>query len=177
MFAGVSWTWWIGFHVAVAALLATDSLLSGRKTSPQQARWMPWIWTAVLPWPRQALAAWIASAEGHVQALEFVAGYAIETSLSIDNLFVFRLSFRASTLGRIASTRPCCGASAEQSCCGALFIALGITLIQRFEMDHLGLRAFSAVCGLCGWYAAAPPMRLCPTGCASCTPPKDRCCR
>lgn len=133
MFAGVSWTWWIGFHVAVAALLAADSLLSGRKTSPQQARWMPWIWTAVLAMAAAGFAAWIASAEGHVQALEFVAGYAIETSLSIDNLFVFLVIFQGFHVGPHRQHTALLWGVGGAVVLRALFIALGITLIQRFE--------------------------------------------
>ena len=49
-------------------------------------------------WGALALAAagfagWIALKMGHVPALQFVAGYAIETSLSVDNLFVFLVIF------------------------------------------------------------------------------------
>jgi tellurite resistance protein TerC len=41
-----------------------------------------------------AFAGWISMKEGHATALQFVAGYTIEMSLSIDNLFVFLVIFQ-----------------------------------------------------------------------------------
>ena len=32
MIAGASWTWWLGFHAVVAAVLVADSLLPGHRS-------------------------------------------------------------------------------------------------------------------------------------------------
>src|ERR1017187_7886597 len=81
MIAGVSWTWWLGFHAVVAALLVADSLLPGRRLEAHRTQTVAWLWTAFLVAAATAFAAWIAIAKGHQPALEFAAGYAIETSL------------------------------------------------------------------------------------------------
>jgi tellurite resistance protein TerC len=117
MIAGVSWLWWLGFHVVVAALLVADSLLPGHRRETRHPQAFAWLWTGVLVAAATGFAAWIAIAKGHQPALEFVAGYAIEASLSVDNLFVFLVIFQGF---RISPRR-------------ALFIAAGITLLRRFD--------------------------------------------
>src|ERR1039458_4977223 len=94
MIAGVSWVWWLGFHAVVAALLAADALLTGHRSETRRTQTIAWLWTALLVLAATGFAGWIAVAKGRQPALEFVAGYAIETSLSVDNLFVDRKSTR-----------------------------------------------------------------------------------
>jgi len=94
MIAGVSWVWWLGFHLAVAALLLAEWLLHGRRSDSAPSQSAAWIWTGVLVAAATAFAAWIAVAKGHQPALEFAAGYTIEISLSVDNLFVFLVLFQ-----------------------------------------------------------------------------------
>ena len=94
MIAGVSWVWWLGFHAVVAALLLADSLLPGHRRPTRYPQAFAWLWTAALVLAATGFAAWIAIAKGRQPALEFVAGYAIETSLSVDNLFVFMVIFQ-----------------------------------------------------------------------------------
>ena len=103
MIGGASWTWWIGFHVAVLALLIIDSLLPGTRSESKRTQTMAWVWTAVLALCAAGFAGWIAVAQGRVPALQFVAGYTIETSLSVDNLFVFLVLFEGF---RIFSAAP-----------------------------------------------------------------------
>ena len=72
-------------------------------------------------------------AMGKQTALEFVAGYTIETSLSIDNLFVFLVLFEGF---RISAQRQ--HTALQWGVWGAFvlratFIALGVTLLQKFE--------------------------------------------
>src|SRR6266700_7167746 len=93
MIGGASWTWWLGFHVAVVALLFVDSILPGRHKASKHTQTIAWVWTGLLALCAAGFAAWIAVAQGHVAALQFVAGYTLETSLSVDNLFVFLVLF------------------------------------------------------------------------------------
>jgi tellurite resistance protein TerC len=78
-------------------------------------------------------AAWIYWERGRQTALEFVAGYAIETSLSIDNLFVFLVLFQGFRIDEkhqhIALLWGVGGAIAMR----AIFIVAGVTLINRFH--------------------------------------------
>jgi tellurite resistance protein TerC len=130
MIAGVSWVWWVGFHAVVAVLLTADSLLPGRRRYP---RLFAWLGTAALVAAAAGFAVWIALTQGHRTALEFVAGYAIETSLSVDNLFVFLVIFQGFGIGRRRQHKALLWGVMGAVVLRALFIAAGIALIRRFD--------------------------------------------
>jgi tellurite resistance protein TerC len=133
MIAGVSWVWWVGFHAVVAALLVADSLLPGHGRETRRAQTVAWLWTAVLVLAAAAFAGWIAVAEGRQAALEFVAGYAIETSLSVDNLFVFLVIFQGFRISPSRQHTALLWGVAGAVVLRGLFIAGGIALLQRFD--------------------------------------------
>lgn len=133
MIAGASWTWWIGFHAAVAVLIAVDALLPSHRRETGHAQRAAWIWTGVLLLLSAVFAGWIAYERGRQTALEYVAGYAIETSLSIDNLFVFLVLFKGFQIGPKRQHTALLYGIAGAIVLRALFIAAGITLIQRFN--------------------------------------------
>jgi tellurite resistance protein TerC len=133
MIAGVSWVWWVGFHLVVAALLLADSLLPSHRRTTRHTQAVTWIWTALLVAAAAAFAAWIAVAKGHQPALEFVAGYAIETSLSVDNLFVFLILFQGFRVSPKRQHTALAWGVAGAVVLRGLFIAAGITLLSRFE--------------------------------------------
>lgn len=132
MFAGASWQWWLGFHMAVAALLIVDSFLPGRRSATRYGELIPWLWTAVLVLITSAFAAWIAIKQGHQPALEFVAGYTIETSLSVDNLFVFMVIFQGFHVSERRQHEALLWGVGGAVVLRALFIAAGISLLHRF---------------------------------------------
>jgi tellurite resistance protein TerC len=78
-------------------------------------------------------AGWIAITKGHQPALEFVAGYAIETSLSVDNLFVFLVIFQGFHISRRRQHIALLWGVAGAVVLRGLFIAAGITLLRRFD--------------------------------------------
>jgi tellurite resistance protein TerC len=133
MVGGASWTWWIGFHVAVLALLVIDSILPGTRGESKRTQTTAWVWTAVLALCAAGFAGWIAVAHCRVSALQFVAGYTIEISLSVDNLFVFMVLFQGFGISpqrqHIALLWGVGGAVVMR----AAFIALGVTLLKRFD--------------------------------------------
>src|ERR1039458_8902271 len=133
MIAGVSWVWWLGFHAAVVVLLVADSLLPGRRRETRHPQAFAWMWTAVLVLAATGFAAWVAVAHGRQTALEFVAGYAIETSLSIDNLFIFMVLFQGFRISTRRQHSALIWGVAGAVVLRALFIAAGITLLKRFE--------------------------------------------
>ena len=93
--AGAPLLWWIGFHVAVLVLITADAMLPhsrGESDAPRPK--LAWIWSLFMALVAGGFAFWLNFEQGHETALEFVSGYVIETSLSIDNLFVFLLLFR-----------------------------------------------------------------------------------
>jgi tellurite resistance protein TerC len=97
-------------------------------------------------------AAWVAIAQGHQTALEFVAGYTIETSLSVDNLFVFMVIFQGFRIGPERQHRALLWGVAGAVVLRALFIAAGIALLRRFEW-------ITWIFGLILLYAAARLLR------------------
>jgi tellurite resistance protein TerC len=133
MIGGASWTWWIGFHLAVAALLVIDALLPGTRRETRRTQTMAWLWTFALVVSAAVFAGWIAIRQGRVPALQFVAGYMIETSLSIDNLFVFLVLFEGFRISprrqHVALLWGIGGAIVLR----AAFIVLGVKLLQRFD--------------------------------------------
>ncbi len=85
-------TFWIGFHIIIFAMLALDLGVFHRKTHRVNIK-ESLIWSAV--WISLALLfnLGIYFFMGKVSALEFLTGYLIEKSLSVDNIFVFALIF------------------------------------------------------------------------------------
>lgn len=133
MFAGATWTWWIGFHAAVIGLLIVDSLLPGHGKEPQRGQSGAWLWTGVLVAAAASFAAWIWFRQGHRQALEFVGGYAIETSLSVDNLFIFLVLFQGFRIGPARQHKALLWGIGGAIALRALFIVAGVALIERFD--------------------------------------------
>jgi tellurite resistance protein TerC len=133
MLAGVSWTWWLGFHAAIAALLLLEAFLPGRRLEARRTQTVAWLWTAFLVAVAIAFAAWIAITRGHQTALEFAAGYTIEASLSVDNLFVFLVLFQGFRISPRRQHTALLWGVAGAVVLRALFIAAGITLLRRFE--------------------------------------------
>ncbi len=133
MIAGVSWVWWLGFHAVVAALLVADSLLPGHRRETHHPQAFAWLWTGVLVLAATAFAAWIAVAKGHQPALEFVAGYTIEISLSVNNLFIFLVLFEGFRISPRRQHTALLWGVAGAVVLRALFIATGVTLLQRFD--------------------------------------------
>ena len=131
--AGRSWAWWVGFHAVIAAVLLADSLVPGHRRESRHAQMFVWLTTLGLALAAAGFACWIAMTMGNQTALEFVAGYTIETSLSIDNLFVFLVLFEGF---RISAQRQ--HTALQWGVWGAFvlraaFIAVGVALLQRFQ--------------------------------------------
>jgi tellurite resistance protein TerC len=133
MIAGVSWAWWAGFHAVVAAVLVADSLLTGHRRESRGAKIIAWLETAGLAVATAGFACWIAVAQGRQTALEFAAGYAIEASLSIDNLFVFLVLFQGLQISRQRQHKALLWGIWGAFVLRAAFIAAGVTLLRRFN--------------------------------------------
>jgi tellurite resistance protein TerC len=133
MIGGASWVWWLGFHAVVATLLLADALLMGHRGPTRRPQAFAWLWTAVLVLAATGFAAWIAVTQGRQPALEWVGGYAIETSLSVDNLFVFLVLFQGFRIGPERQHKALLWGVAGAVVLRALFIAAGVTLLRRFD--------------------------------------------
>ena len=133
MIAGASWVWWVGFHAVVVALLVADSMMPGHRRESSHAQAFAWIWTAVLVLAAIAFDAWIGVTQGRQTALEWVGGYAIETSLSVDNLFVFLVIFQGFRITAKRQHNALLWGVGGAVVLRGLFIAAGIALLQRFD--------------------------------------------
>jgi tellurite resistance protein TerC len=84
---------WVLFNLFVIAMLALDLGVFHRRVhvvNYREALTWSMVWVALAG----VFAALIYFWKGHTPALEFVTGYVLELSLSLDNLFVFLLIFR-----------------------------------------------------------------------------------
>ena len=89
--SGSTWLW-VGFSVFIVTMLSLDLGLFNRNAHTIRYR-EAWIWSGV--WVTVALifAGLVFHYQGSVRGFEFLTGYLIELSLSVDNLFVFLLIF------------------------------------------------------------------------------------
>ena len=140
-------THWLAFAVVVAALLTVDLAVlqrPGRAASVRAA----WAWTAVLAALAGGWATWIAATNGRQPAIEFVTGYVIEGSLSIDNLFVFLLLFRALRLDAEQQHRALLWGVLGAIVLRGVLIAAGTTLLARFSWVQYGFGILLALAAL-----------------------------
>lgn len=90
-FSGSTWLW-VGFSLFVFTMLSLDLGLFNRKAHTIKYR-EAWIWSGVWVSLASIFAGIVFYYQGSQRGLEFVTGYLIELSLSVDNLFVFLLIF------------------------------------------------------------------------------------
>jgi len=133
MIAGVSWLWWIGFHAVVAVLLLADSFLPGHRRPTRYPQLFAWLGTVVLVLAAAGFAAWVAATQGRQPALEWVGGYAIETSLSVDNLFIFLVIFQGFRISPQRQHKALMWGVVGAVVLRVLFIAAGTALLRRFD--------------------------------------------
>jgi tellurite resistance protein TerC len=89
--SGSTWLW-IGFSLFIVVMLSLDLGLLNRKAHSIRYR-EAWIWTGVWVTLAMIFAYLVFHYQGSQRGLEFLTGYIIELSLSVDNLFVFILIF------------------------------------------------------------------------------------
>jgi len=135
--AGAPLLWWIGFHAAVLILILADALLPhsrprrGGEDEPRPQ--LAWLWSLFIALAAGGFAFWLNYEQGRQTALEFVSGYTIETSLSIDNLFVFLILFRGFGINQRQQHRALLWGIGGAILLRAVFIALGVSLLARFN--------------------------------------------
>src|SRR5271169_1882801 len=125
------WTLWVAFNTGVALLLLFDLGLFHRRAhtiAPREAAVESAVWVAL----SMAFGFWIFFSHGRGPGLEFFAGYVIEKSLSVDNVFVFLLIFQYFRVDpRYQHRLLFWGVLGALIMRGAM-IGVGTVLIQRF---------------------------------------------
>lgn len=140
-------TQWLLFFGLVAALLAVDLLVlqrGGDAERPPSVR-VAWLWTGFLALLACGFAAWIGHTNGREPALQFLTGYVIEGSLSVDNLFVFLLMFRSLQLGPRQQRRVLLWGVIGAIVLRGILILAGATLLSRFAWVQYAFGAILAV--------------------------------
>jgi tellurite resistance protein TerC len=131
MFAGASSGYWIAFHIIVALLLFVDLGVLQRRSRSVSIR-TAWSWTAVLAALAFCFALFLSHTQGRQRGLEFLSGYLVEGSLSVDNLFVFLLMFRSLGLEIEQQRRVLLWGVLGAIIMRGIFIFVGTSLLARF---------------------------------------------
>jgi tellurite resistance protein TerC len=136
---------WIFFHVALVALLGVEYLV--HLAVPDMRRKA--IYATVL-WVGAALVlAAILVPQYHVAgATQYLAGYALEQALSLDNLFVFLLLFRLFRIPAVRQPRVLFWGVAGAIVLRGAFIAGGLGLLNHFHWISYGFAAILLVAAI-----------------------------
>lgn len=140
VFAGASLGFWIAFHVIVAALLLVDLVVIQRWSGGSIRA--AWGWTVVVAALAFCFALMLSQTQGKQPALEFLSGYLVEGSLSVDNLFVFLLMFRTLKLTNKQQHHVLLWGILGAIVMRALFIVAGTSLLMRFSWIEYVFGAF-----------------------------------
>jgi tellurite resistance protein TerC len=123
---------WILFNLFVLAMLVLDLYVFHRRTHTirfrEAAGWSV-MWIALAAIFAVVVFFW----HGRPASLEFVTGYVIELSLSVDNLFVFLVIFRYFKVDAQHQHRVLYWGILGALIMRALFIVAGVGLINRFH--------------------------------------------
>jgi len=125
------WTW-ILFNLFVIAMLALDLGIFHRKAHVvrlKEALGWSVVWICLALIFNVIIYFW----HGQEIALQFLAGYIIEKSLSVDNLFVFLLIFSYFSVPSVYQHKILFWGILGALIMRAIFIAAGITLIEKFH--------------------------------------------
>ncbi len=123
---------WIAFNIFVLVMLALDLGVFHRKAHEvkikEALKWSA-VWISLALLFNLGIYFW----RGKVVALEFLTGYLLEKSLSVDNIFIFLLIFSYVRVPTILQHKVLFWGILGALIMRALFIAAGITLINHFH--------------------------------------------
>ena len=123
-------SYWVAFHVALVALLVAEyGVHRAVRDARRKAMWTlgMWVGAAVV------LAGLVVPRFHAVGATQYLAGYALEQTLSLDNLFVFLLLFRVFRIPEGRQSRVLFWGVAGAVVLRGAFIAGGLGLLERFH--------------------------------------------
>ena len=144
---GVGINFWIGFVVFVAIMLSLDLFVFHKKNTVVKVKeallWsLFWIGLAVMF--NVVVYFWL----GKVKALEFLTGYLIEESLSVDNLFVFILIFGFFKIEAKYQHKILFWGIIGAIFMRAVFIFAGVAIIEKFAWVMYIFGAFLVYTGI-----------------------------
>jgi tellurite resistance protein TerC len=137
--------------VLILALVFDLGLLSkkDKKVTIRQALYQTVFWVILA----MIFFAFLWAENGHTIALQYLSGYLMEWSLSIDNIFVFILIFSAFSVKQKYYSRVLLAGILMAIVFRVIFITIGVALVNRFEwilyifgvfLIYTGYRMFSS---------------------------------
>ncbi len=138
---------WILFNLFVLSMLVLDLGVFHRRAHTVKFR-EALAWSAVWMALAAVFAVIVFFWHGRTPALEFVTGYVIELSLSVDNLFVFLLIFRFFQVPSIHQHKVLFWGILGALIMRAIFIVAGVGLIRRFHWIIYVFGAFLVYSGI-----------------------------
>lgn len=128
-------TMWLVTVLAVLALLALDFLVTRRPHAVSMREAVGWsTFYVALP---LAFGGWIWSRFGSVTGVEYLTGYLVEKSLSVDNLFVFMLLLSAFAVPAALQQRVLLFGITGALVLRGIFIALGAAVLATLSWAFL----------------------------------------
>lgn len=127
-----SLTGWVLFNLFVVFMLALDLLVFNRKDHEikvKEALWWSLFWIVLA----LIFCGGVFHFRGHEDGMKFLAGYLLEKSLSVDNLFVFLLIFTFFKVPAIYQHKVLFWGILGALIMRAFFIIFGVALIHHFH--------------------------------------------
>ncbi len=137
---------WVGFNAFVLAMLAVDLGIFHRKAHEVSLREAT-AWSVIWVTLAMVFNGWIWYTWGKGPALEFLTGYLIEKSLSVDNIFVFVMLFSYFAVPRLYQHRVLFWGILGALLMRGVFIGVGAYVLEQF---HWVLYLFGAILILTG---------------------------
>jgi tellurite resistance protein TerC len=138
---------WIIFGVAIFGLLALDLFVFHREAKPVRMREAA-TWVAVWVTLGLSFGGWIFLTRGSTSGAEYLAGYLIEYSLSMDNVFVFAVLFAYFAVPPAYQHRLLFWGVLGAIVFRAIFILAGTALLASF---HFIIYVFGALLLFTAW--------------------------
>jgi len=138
---------WVLFNLFVLGMLALDLGYLQRPGHTVKFR-EALAWSAIWVGLACAFAVLVYFRFGHSTAVEFVTGYVIELSLSVDNLFIFLLIFRYFQVAPDHQHKVLFWGIVGALVMRGIFIVVGIGLIRRFHWITYIFGAFLVYSGI-----------------------------
>jgi tellurite resistance protein TerC len=138
---------WIVFNVCVLGLLALDLGVLHRKAhavSLKEALTWCCVWVSLALVFNIGIYIW----QGPEKALEFLTGYLIEYSLSVDNIFVFVVIFSYFAVPAVYQHRVLFWGILGALIMRGIFIAMGVALLSAFHWMIYVFGGFLVVTGV-----------------------------
>ena len=138
---------WTVFNIAIVCLLILDLVVLNKgtqKVSVKSALWWSAFWVGLAG----AFNIFVYFWKGKEPALQFLTGYLIEESLSVDNLFVFMLIFNYFKVPSEYQRKVLFWGIMGALILRGLFILVGVTLIEHFHFTIYILGLFLMITGI-----------------------------